>query len=95
MTEKDRLETRQMFTDILEGHYQKVEGQFNLVNLKLSSIEAQTTRTNGRVTALEDKTEKLELSDFSRKAIIMFSVKALGIIAVLAGLVYGFFELFQ
>jgi hypothetical protein len=60
MEPNDRAEVRQMLTDIMEGHLQKIEGQYRLMTNQLSNIEIQTTKTNGRVTDLERNLKKLE-----------------------------------
>ena len=60
MNHEDRNEAREMLNDILSGHLQKIEGQYRVIQSQLSSIEIQTTRTNGRVTELESKVDKVE-----------------------------------
>ena len=60
MNHEDRNEVREMLTDILSGQVQKIEGQYRVIQSQLSSIEIQTTRTNGRVTELESKVDKVE-----------------------------------
>ena len=60
MNHEDRNEAREMLNDILSGHLQKIEGQYRIIQSQLSSIEIQTTRTNGWVTELESKVDKVE-----------------------------------
>lgn len=60
MTPEDRKEVRQMFTDILSGHVEKIDGQYRVILAQLSSIEIQTTKTNGRVSELESKIVEVE-----------------------------------
>lgn len=60
MKPEDRNEVRDMLLDILSGHVQKIEGQYRVIQSQLSSIEIQTTKTNGRVCVLENKVDQVE-----------------------------------
>lgn len=60
MTTEERAEVRQMLTDILSGHHEELKGRLNVIQANLVRVETQTTKTNGRVTAIEDKIEILE-----------------------------------
>ena len=60
MNHEDRNEVREMLSDILSGHVEKIEGQYHIIRAQLSAIEIQTTRTNGRVTELEAKVDEVE-----------------------------------
>ena len=60
MNHEDRNEVREMLTYILSGQVQKIQGQYRVIQSQLSSIEIQTTKTNGRVTILENKVENVE-----------------------------------
>ena len=60
MNPHDRLEVREMLTDILSGHLEKIEGQYRLMTNQLANIEIQTTKTNGRVSHVEEKVNDLE-----------------------------------
>jgi predicted nuclease with TOPRIM domain len=63
MDATDRAEIRQMLTDVLAGHTSEINGRYNVIHSNLIQIKEQTTKTNGRVTALEDKLEKLEKTE--------------------------------
>lgn len=63
MDATDRAEIRQMLTDVLSGHVQDINGRYNVIHANLIQIKEQTTKTNGRVTALEDKLQKLEQTE--------------------------------
>lgn len=63
MDANDMAVIRQMFTDVLSGHTQEINGRYNVIHSNLIQIKEQTTKTNGRVTALEDKLEKLEKTE--------------------------------
>lgn len=60
MNHEDREEVRQLLTDILSGHVEKIDGQYRVIRSQLSAIEIQTTKTNGRVTDLESKVVNVE-----------------------------------
>jgi hypothetical protein len=63
MNKGDKEEIREMLTDILGGHLENIDGKFNVIDEKINSVIVQTTRTNGRVLKLEDKTQTLEIRD--------------------------------
>lgn len=60
MDHDQRNEVREMLTDIMAGSVQKIEGQYRVIQSQLASIEIQTTKTNGRVSTLEEKVENVE-----------------------------------
>jgi hypothetical protein len=60
MTTTDRAEIRQMLTDILSGHTEEMKGRFNVIHTNLIQIKEQTTKTNGRVTSLENEMETVK-----------------------------------
>ena len=60
MNHEDRNEVRDMLTDVLSGHIERIEGQYRVIQQQLSSIEVQTLKTNGRVSVLENKVDEVE-----------------------------------
>lgn len=63
MTKDDKTEIRELITDLLNIHSEKIEGKFNLIDEKLERIELQTTKTNGRVTRLESVVVDIQIKD--------------------------------
>ena len=63
MTEKEMQSIRQIFSDVIAVHTAETDGKFELIKFELKSIKEQTTKTNGRVTKLEEKTETLKIND--------------------------------
>ena len=60
MDKEQRDEMRTMFEDILGTQTEKINGRLNVIHSNLVNIEKQTTRTNGRVTILEDDVSALQ-----------------------------------
>jgi hypothetical protein len=52
---------RQMLTDVIAAHTEKMTGEFNLMKQDLSYIKIQTTKTNGQVIRNTDDIQKLKL----------------------------------
>lgn len=91
MDSEDRKEVREMLTDVLSGHTEKIEGQYRVIRSQLSAIEIQTTKTNGRVTKLEDKVEKTEKDLEEYRMLKKYPKVGIGIILVATLLAwYGF-----
>jgi predicted nuclease with TOPRIM domain len=65
MTKEDRDELRDMIGDILGIQAEKTEGKFNVINEKLDAITEQTTRTNGRVTKLENQVFQIQINELN------------------------------
>lgn len=63
MEPQDRAEIRQMLTDILSGYTEEMKGRYNVIHANLVQIKEQTTKTNGRVTKIEDEIDDLKLSE--------------------------------
>ena len=49
-----KVDERELIEEKFKGVYLHQESNFNLINEKLSHILEQTTKTNGRVTCLEN-----------------------------------------
>ena len=63
MDATDKAEMRQMMEDILSAHNKEIKGRLNVMQAHLVHIKEQTTRTNGRVTALEEAVDALHEAD--------------------------------
>jgi len=67
MTIEDREEMKDLMKGILSTHTAVINGQFKLIASDLTHIKEQTTKTNGRVTKLEEQRQAallLEASHF-------------------------------
>jgi len=51
---------RQMLTDVIATHTEKMTGELNLIKQDLSYIKIQTTKTNGQVIRNTDDIQKLQ-----------------------------------
>lgn len=63
MTKDDRDEMRQLMKDVLYAHTAAIDGQFKVIASDLAHIKEQTTKTNGRVTKLEDYRQSALLTE--------------------------------
>lgn len=56
MNKQDRDEIKEILHDYISGVIAKQEAKEDIISFKLDRIEIQTTKTNGRVTCLEENT---------------------------------------
>ena len=56
-------EERDLINEKFTGVFGRLDSNFELLHQKLTAIEEQTKKTNGRVNALEEKTRLLELQN--------------------------------
>ena len=54
LEKEDKDEIREMLQDCMTGWHARTEAKFDVIDVKLDNIIQQTTKTNGRVTKLED-----------------------------------------
>jgi hypothetical protein len=54
LTQQDKTEIREMLMDCMAGNHARTESKFEIIEVKLNHILEQTTKTNGRVSKLED-----------------------------------------
>lgn len=59
-------ELRDMMESVVEKYHKFTSDPLKIINYKLDSIEEQTTKTNGRLTKVEEKVHGLEISDATR-----------------------------
>lgn len=93
MTQNDRVEIRQMLTDILSGHTEEMKGRYNVIHANLVQIKEQNTKTNGRVNSLETEVDKLKANDISRKSVVRFITWASVIIGSITGVLIAIIQL--
>jgi DNA integrity scanning protein DisA with diadenylate cyclase activity len=55
----------ELFDEKLRGIHAKIDAEFTVVNLQLSQIKEQTTKTNSRVNHIEDEISLLQTKEIS------------------------------
>jgi DNA integrity scanning protein DisA with diadenylate cyclase activity len=55
----------ELFDEKLRGIHAKIDAEFTVVNLQLSQIKEQTTKTNNRVNHIEDEISLLQTKELS------------------------------
>jgi len=65
MTKEDREEMKDLLKGILATHTAVINGQFKVIAADLTHIKEQTTKTNGRVTKLEEQRQASLLAEAS------------------------------
>jgi hypothetical protein len=53
MSEKEITSIKELFDEKIKGIHIQLDTEFKMINERLEKIEAQTTKTNGRVTTIE------------------------------------------
>ena len=59
-------ELRKMMEGVVEKYHKLNADPLEIINYKLDAIELQTTKTNSRLTKVEDQVKDLEFSDATR-----------------------------
>jgi hypothetical protein len=102
MTKNEKEEFKEFITMSLAGHSAKFESQFDIINIKLTNIEEQTKKTNGRVNKLEENYNSVMLAqkDFATNKEVLTIQKDIDSVksvknfllqtAATAGIVIGF-----
>jgi hypothetical protein len=107
MTPTEHKEMKELIQNYLENSTTKTDAKFELIVYKLDKVIEQTTRTNGRVSKLEDitlthpmtcpqitKIRELEDTQLTHKAIKTWVVTSILVTSGIFTILLGLFKLF-
>ena len=108
MTREDKEELKELLHDYIKGVIAREDAKFDIIDFKLDSIKEQTTRTNGRVTRLEEKESNhilncpiapkvrvLEDQQLSTRSVKVWLFTAVSITGVVVTIIFAVFKMFS
>lgn len=95
MTTADKTEIKEILSDHIGIVVTRQEGNMDMINFKLDSIQEQTSRTNGRVTKLELNVRDLQDENLRVLSVKKWMYSSITVMSIVVGILWIYFQFYN